>query len=327
MGGSLVSPDGVMPAIEQTVAHHRGGHDLVGKPPEKSPVSQMSIPQLDRGAIFVESHPTAPLALPTSQPSSGHSGRMCGTICLIEPQPSNPWASLGHTPPYIAAIDLPILDREHQHRYGLRCDVLPHAWLGDPRSARAVLLQLNPGFSERDVRDEARMPNYRTTVLSNLRLEESTSFWALAPGLEDTAAAHWWRPKLSRLAQSLGPPGWRLIHKELAVVEYFPYHSLRYRRPPRLPSQDFGFNLVREGLERGALFVVMRQWESWRAAVPDLIDHPRVFLNPHPRQAAISEANLGAEIFGRLVAALSTPMADGGRTEYNELRSSAPHVR
>lgn len=235
-------------------------------------------------------------------------GPRSGTILDVAPHSQNPWASLSQTPPYIAPADLRILDDDHQRRYGLRCNVLPHAWLGDPRSARAILLQLNPGFSENDVRDEARMPEYRKTVRSSLQLEKGTSFWPLDPELTSTGAAHWWRARLTPLAKRLGPSGWQLIQERLAVVEYFPYHSPTYRRPPRLPSQEFGFNLVRQGLECGALFLVMRQWESWRAAVPDLIDHPRVLLNRNPRQGAISEANLGTEVFGRLVAALSTPM-------------------
>ena len=66
---------------------------------------------------------------------------------------------------------------------------------------------------------------------------------------------------------------------------------------------------MRQGLDCGALFLVMSQWESWRAEVPDLIDHARGLLNHNPRQGAISEASLSTEVFGRLVAALSTTMS------------------
>ena len=38
-----------MPAIEQAVADHRGGHDLLDRPPEKSPVPQLATSQLDTG--------------------------------------------------------------------------------------------------------------------------------------------------------------------------------------------------------------------------------------------------------------------------------------
>ncbi len=232
----------------------------------------------------------------------------CSCIIFhVASRSGNPWASLDEAPPYIAVADRSILDDEHRRKYRLRCDVLPHAWLGNPRSAHAILLHLNPGFSERDVDDEVHIPEYRKTVRLNLSLENRTSFWALDPKLASTSAACWWRPKLRPLACGLGPSGWQLIQRRLAVVEYFPYHSVRYRWPPRLPSQEFGFDLVRLGLARGATVLVMRQWESWRAAVPELIDHPRVLLNPHPRQPTISEANLGTEIFRRLVTSIRMP--------------------
>lgn len=207
-------------------------------------------------------------------------------------------------PPYIAEADRAILSTEYQAKYALRCDVLPHAWLGNPRGSRVILLQLNPGFSEADVDDERSIPAYRLISRATLTLDGQAGFWPLDPQLAATSGAQWWRPRLRPLIEALGASGEALVAAGLSVVEYFPYHSPSYQWPPRLPSQEFGFHLVREAAAAGAVVVVMRQWESWRAAVPELIGHPGLFRNPNPRQAAVSPTNLGEETFGALVTAL-----------------------
>jgi hypothetical protein len=226
---------------------------------------------------------------------------------MTRPPDPNPWASLSLTPPFIAEVDRPILDADHQGRYGLRCGVLPHAWIGNPAEARVLLLQLNPGFSDRDVTDEETIPAYRQLARSSLTLQQSAGFWVLDCRLVATGAAGWWRPRLRPLLEALGTDGEALLQRGLAVAEYFPYHSIRYRWPPRLPSQDFTFQLVRGAIQNGAVVVVMRQWEHWRAAVPELIpyeQHKRVFQNPNPRQAAVSRRNLGGDAFDAIVTAL-----------------------
>jgi hypothetical protein len=222
----------------------------------------------------------------------------------------NPWLSMGDPPPFIAECDRAILDEQHIASYQLRCDVLPHAWIGNPRSASALLLQLNPGFAESDVAEEADICAYRPTVRRSLELAGETTFWALDDELRETGAARWWRARLRRLLDTVGD---ETVHQRLAVVEYFPYHSVGYAWPPRLPSQDFGFALVRGAVCRGATIVVMRQWESWRAAVPELIGYKGTFINQHPRQASVSAANLGDESWDALVGALSIrPSRDVG---------------
>jgi hypothetical protein len=91
----------------------------------------------------------------------------------------------------------------------------------------------------------------------------------------------------------------------LSDIEYFPYHSVSWRSPPHLPSQDYGFGLVQRAINRGAVIVVMRGWERWRAAVPGLNGYPLGYRKPNPRQAVVSRRNLGDEPFDALVSALT----------------------
>jgi hypothetical protein len=110
-------------------------------------------------------------------------------ILTVRIAPPNPWTSLASEPPYIAEADRAILSAYYQAKYALRCDVLPHAWLGNPRDSRVILLQLNPGFSETDVDDERSIPAYRLIVRATLTLDGQAGFWPLDPRLATTSGA------------------------------------------------------------------------------------------------------------------------------------------
>jgi hypothetical protein len=162
---------------------------------------------------------------------------------------------------------------------------------------------LNPGFSEQDIRDQTA-PVFSAAVRSALALEPTARFWPLLPGLEGSSAAHWWKPRLAPLVAALGPDGAEVVRTHMSDIEYFPYHSVNWRSPPRLPSQDFAFGLVQRAIDRGAVIVVMRGWKRWCAAVPGLSDYPHGYQNPNPRQATVSRPNIGVVAFEALVSAL-----------------------
>ena len=44
-----------------------------------------------------------------------------------------------------------------------------------------------------------------------------------------------------------------------------------------MPSQEYGFNLVRQAVERGALIIGLRSERLWKEAVPALTDHSRFY--------------------------------------------------
>jgi len=217
---------------------------------------------------------------------------------------ANPWATLGDYPPFVADVDKVVLAGLPKDKYELRLDVLPHVWHGNPLTARALLLMLNPGFSEQDLRDQAA-PVLRDAVRLALSLQPTARFRPLTPELGTTSAALWWRQRLAPLVAALGPVGEETARAHLSDIEYFPYHSVSWRSPPHLPSQEFGFDLVQRAIDRGAVIVVMRGWERWRAAVPGLNGYPLGYRNNNPRQAAVSRRNLGDEPFDALVSALT----------------------
>ena len=112
--------------------------------------------------------------------------------------------------------------------------------------------------------------------------------------------SQWWIAKLEHL---IARHGRERVADKLVCLEYFPYHSrnIGYLGTV-LESQRYNFHLVREGMRRGAVIVVMRSLRKWLDAVPELARY-RYFTPRSAQQAKISPRNLPsgyAEIERRL---------------------------
>jgi hypothetical protein len=101
----------------------------------------------------------------------------------------------------------------------------------------------------------------------------------LDPKLDFTGGHDYWRTRLRPVAIRLaghqkvepGDPVWRRIAEGVMVVEFFPYRSVTYRQlAETVPSQEFGFHLVRKALESKALIVITRGLKPWVEQIPGL---------------------------------------------------------
>jgi hypothetical protein len=86
----------------------------------------------------------------------------------------NPWLKIPLEAPYVLEID-----REGIERYNARTaspdrqidtSLIPEPFIGNPRSAKLVLLNLNPGLAEGDAKAHAD-PGFKAAMLRNLRHE------------------------------------------------------------------------------------------------------------------------------------------------------------
>lgn len=236
----------------------------------------------------------------------------------------NPWLDLPEEAEFVTAADRPYVDafnrsvRAHS-ALRLRLDLVPEPWMGNPRRARVLLLALNPGFTPDDRKWHAK-PGYRQAALANARLEKANlpSYlldpdWAASPG------GTWWRKRLRALAEAVGSVGdeialakaWKCLASRLATVEFHGYHSTSSRPlPVTLPSQHFGFDLVRRAVEQERLVVVARGWREWSIAVPELerAQHRgRVLRLKNPQSTYVTPGNLvgGKRSFDMVVDALT----------------------
>jgi hypothetical protein len=201
----------------------------------------------------------------------------------------NPWADLPLEPPYLAPSDGVVMERHPQAYERLRLDLLPYPYQG-ARDAEVLLLLANPGAGD--------LPSDYPAELLEERRRALTFTNRVDPRF---ATETWWTKRMGPLIDAVGEDR---VSRGTLSLEYFPYHSRRYRRfPELLPSQQYTFDLVREAIRASRLIVVVRQKRAWLEAVPELAETDYVEVK-NPQSAYISPGNLRAEDFARLVTRL-----------------------
>jgi len=211
---------------------------------------------------------------------------------MTRTQTHNPWSRLPETSPYVLPEDAPALFAFNlraaaKSKYDL--SLFPEPYFGLP-SAPVVLLALNPGWAEGDAIAHASPVFGSPARLSLVHQLESYPFLHLRPHLS-TPGASWWQ----RIAK---PPikavGVDAVAKNMCCVQFFPYHSRTFGSTRlSVPSQQYGFGIVRRAVERGADIIVMRSWKLWSAAVPELRGYRNLHFIKNPRNPTLSLANLG----------------------------------
>ncbi len=203
---------------------------------------------------------------------------------------ANPWIHLPQNPPYVLPSDAPQVDAfNHRHRENdqrlLRLDVRAEPYIG-ALDAPIVLLNLNPGYVPEDrlMNDD---PDGKALWQSNV-LHESLEypFYVLDPRISWAPVAAWWRETLNAL---IAISDTQTVARNVLCIEYFPYHSRQDPGfPGLLPSQRYGFTLVDQAIDRGAVILVTRAARVWMEQVPRLIGYGRAFKSANPRRVIIS---------------------------------------
>jgi hypothetical protein len=211
----------------------------------------------------------------------------------------NPWKGLPAKAPYVLDADKAIVEAhnaklEKNSPYELHLCVLPEPFLGRP-DAPVVLLNLNPGWNEeKDLSNHSR-PEFIKKNRENLLHEPSEyPFYLLNPGLKPNRTV-WWEERLKALIKAVGleEDGLKAVAQNVLCVEYFPYHSKKYKKCKQLPSQDYTFALVRAAVERDAVIILMRGKKKWLNAVPSLSNSKRLFEPRNVQRPYISPGNYG----------------------------------
>jgi hypothetical protein len=218
----------------------------------------------------------------------------------------NPWLELPAQSPYILGMDRDSIERYNERRrkddQKVVVKSIPEPFIGNPQSATVVLLSLNPGHSEDDVKAHTDA-DFREAMIRNLQHEpQECPFYALNPKFTWTACGIWWRAHTRRLHEA--GLSWVAISEKLLVIEWFPYHSISGKGLPNrviCPSQEYSFQLAREMLDKKRIVVGMRSKQYWLGVDPRVQD---VRFLKNRQSPHISVANTGQEPFERIVEAL-----------------------
>jgi hypothetical protein len=189
----------------------------------------------------------------------------------------NPWLALPSNPPYMLECDKAAIcayNAQAHEMHRLQLDSMPEPFIGNTK-APVVLLSLNPGFNEQGPKIHAD-PRFQDLLRNNYCQRKSDyPFYFLDPRIE-SPGRDWWEQKLKSLLAIFSR---EKLAESILCVEYFPYPSEKFcTRTPEVPSQEFGFSLVRSAIARGAVVVVMRARKPWIKRVPELERYSRALL-------------------------------------------------
>jgi len=205
----------------------------------------------------------------------------------------NPWLDLPRTKPYILDIDRAHVEAFNRHaspKHRLDLRMIPVPFMGN-RAAPLLVLGLNPSYQRDSLRLDCDGTRRGDAMRANLG---SNPRRHLHVGLRDefaeTSGGRWWRRCFRALIDRRHEPD-ELAHKVLGV-EFHGYRSLNWQAIPfTLPSQYFGFELVRRAMRRQATIVVTRGIPQWHVAIPELADYESLARLKNPRSASISPRN------------------------------------
>ena len=213
---------------------------------------------------------------------------------------TNPWLNLPDDPPFVLREDEPYIEAFNSlHKasdvHWINLAHTPEPRLG-PVDAPVIILQLNPSYSEAES-DGPKDYNRLNRAIESIKDESHNHLGATSPD-------GWWKPRLGALAADVGN---EQLAKAICSIEFFPYRSRRFGHGQvRLPSQAYTFSLVRNGLDRNALFIVTRNFPLWSAAIPEL--HSRlgtsVFCLKNSRSSYFTKNNLPHGAYEQIVQAL-----------------------
>jgi len=232
--------------------------------------------------------------------------------CLGKP---NPWLKLGQEVPYILRSDDQQIRSYNELVRNKEKEVISSSiaepFIGNPDTARLVLLSLNPGHSEKDT-EWHKKEDFKRAMFANLQHEpQPYPFYPLNPQFNGNGAGEWWRPRTLELQRESGLKP-ETFAERLLVIEWFPYHTMRSPVRSRsicgttgriCESQRYSFQLAKDmSQKRGVLVVGMRSRRLWAEADGDLGRIP--YLN-NPQCGYVSRGNTDPTLFRQMITVLS----------------------
>jgi hypothetical protein len=194
----------------------------------------------------------------------------------------NPWVTLAAEPPFVLESDqegVAAFNARIQPEQRLHTELLPEPFVGNLKSARELLLNMNPAYDPKELAFH-RDPNFVSVARANLKQRAlEYPFYFLDPSGRSPGHIYW-SQHLRALTEACGGP--LSVARKVAVVEWCPYHSLGMSRtgaPLQVPSQAFSFDIVERALRRGTVVIMIRAVEWWKAKLFTLPDH-KVYVFP-----------------------------------------------
>jgi hypothetical protein len=188
----------------------------------------------------------------------------------------NPWLSISRSSErkYLEQDEAPLLDfnkRNIGKPTELRFELLPEPFVGTP-NAPVWLLNLNPGFDEVELYQDEQ---FIIRQERNLKFD-SPNFWYLDTSSALSPGGRYWQKKLSSVVKDCPED---TLSRNIFCLEFFPYHSKKFKPTKILPSQEFSAKLLRRAMALGKQIILLRSLSHWVKLVPELQEYPLHRLN------------------------------------------------
>lgn len=203
-----------------------------------------------------------------------------------------------------------------KEKYKLQLDVYPQHFVGDIDNAKIIILSLNPGYGTEYHDAYTNSTNYEQTIKENLEMKRPF-FHAFE--LANESDLGYWGNKMKcwvegyekkdneEIIESL-----KKITKDIALAEFFPYHSMSYndmynklgkgtspnsnrKIKDYLPTQKFLFEKIKKRIDDKddkVIIILTRSFAKWYEAIEGLRDYKHCYEVNNTRNFSLNPAQI-----------------------------------
>lgn len=206
-----------------------------------------------------------------------------------------------------------------KEKYKLRLNVYPQHFVGDIDNAKIIILSLNPGYSTEYYDAYKNSTYYEQIIKENLEMKQPF-FHAFE--LANESDLGYWGNKMKcwvegydkkdneELIESL-----KKITKDIALAEFFPYHSISYndmydklgkgtspnsnrKIKDYLPTQKFLFEKIKKRIDDKddkddkVIIILTRSFAKWYEAIEGLRDYEYCYEVNNTRNFSLNPAQI-----------------------------------
>ena len=219
---------------------------------------------------------------------------------------SNPWDGFEYSNEMVHPLDISAVGQHNlksKPEYQFLLHLAPEPWIGNLKG-NLLVLYANPGATQ-DNLNRIIQENHNQVMeksIKNLN-QTNTEFphFHFDPELSGTEGAKWFE---SRYKWVIDATSRKAVAANLITCELAPYHSVKWKVPRVMPpTQEFTFQLIRDGIERDTVILLARSAKIWTENIPELARYHRVY-RPNSINASISPNNY-PNSFDKIIQAIS----------------------
>lgn len=208
-----------------------------------------------------------------------------------------------------------------KEKYKLRLDVYPQHFVGNIDKAKIIILSLNPGYTTEYYDAYKNSTNkdgtkYEQTIKENLEREQP--FFHAFELANESDLGYWgnkmkcWIEDYDKKDNEEIIESLKKITENIALAEYFPYHSISYngmydklgkgtsqnsnrKRKDYLPTQKFIFEKIKKRIDDKndkVIIILTRSFAKWYEAIEGLQDYKYCYEVNNTRNFSLNPAQI-----------------------------------